>query len=366
MQREHVLLATEIGQLAPALTIPIFAFASDSLAVVFGELLERSLRLEEHLSLAIDRPFAFFEQRSHAVELRLPQAYDRFALFQLAAHALRFTAEVVLSRFDFLPCLCEVFLLESQAVFEDRAFVPQFGQLLLALPSKRFLGLEQARFLSLFRGIQFGELRLSLGEQFLTHASDGRLLNFTRVFEFCPFAVALRDEVGSLALEFVALAKQRVSFGPQLRREYLFGYDFADMRLCGLDFLQLELECLFQTLPLLLELHLAALSVQVGSRDRLLQAFSLGDDLCADVGHQPDAIRFELLAAIGKACLFSTKLFDGVLLRGDLFGERRLTLPQGNFFRQQLLIGLLLPLPQVTALVFDLLKLRRQNLVAPL
>lgn len=72
VQREHVLLAAQIGQLAASFAIPLFAFELDSLTVVFGELLEGSLRFEEHLPLTIDRAFSFFEQRSHLIELRLP------------------------------------------------------------------------------------------------------------------------------------------------------------------------------------------------------------------------------------------------------------------------------------------------------
>lgn len=62
VQREHVLLSSQIGELTPSFTFPIVSFAFDLLSVVFDELFEGSLRLEEHLSLAIDRAFAFFEQ----------------------------------------------------------------------------------------------------------------------------------------------------------------------------------------------------------------------------------------------------------------------------------------------------------------
>ncbi len=71
-----------------------------------------------------------------------------------------------------------------------------------------------------------------------------------------------------------------------------------------------------------------------------------------------------MLAALGEIGVFGTKLLDHSLLRGDLFGERRLALPQNLGGRLQLLIGLLLPLPETAALVFDLLKLRRDNLLA--
>lgn len=69
MQREHVLLTAQVCQLAALFAVPLFAFELDSFAVVFGKLLEGSLRFEEHLSFAIDGAFAFFEQRPHAVEL---------------------------------------------------------------------------------------------------------------------------------------------------------------------------------------------------------------------------------------------------------------------------------------------------------
>lgn len=85
VQREHVLLTAQIGELAASLAIPFFAFEFDSFPVLFGELLEGLLGLEEHLSFAIDGAFAFFEQRSHAVELRLPQTDNRVSFFQLPA-----------------------------------------------------------------------------------------------------------------------------------------------------------------------------------------------------------------------------------------------------------------------------------------
>ena len=55
---------------------------------MFGELFEGSLRFEEHLPLAIDGAFTFFEQRSHAIELRLSQPDDRISFFQLPARPL--------------------------------------------------------------------------------------------------------------------------------------------------------------------------------------------------------------------------------------------------------------------------------------
>ena len=85
VQREHVLLAAQVGQLAALFALPFVTFAFDLFAVMLGELLEGSLRFEEHLAFAIDGPFAFLEQRSHAVELRLPQPDDRVPFFQLPA-----------------------------------------------------------------------------------------------------------------------------------------------------------------------------------------------------------------------------------------------------------------------------------------
>ncbi len=81
MQREHILLASQVGELAAPFAFPIVTFAFDLFAVMLGELLERSLRFEKHLPLAIDGAFTFFEQRSHAIELRLPQPDDRVSLF---------------------------------------------------------------------------------------------------------------------------------------------------------------------------------------------------------------------------------------------------------------------------------------------
>lgn len=85
VQREHVLLTTQICELSASFTIPLVAFQLDPLAVLFGELLEGLLRFEEHLPLTIDGAFAFFEQRAHAVELRLPQTDNRVSFFQLPA-----------------------------------------------------------------------------------------------------------------------------------------------------------------------------------------------------------------------------------------------------------------------------------------
>ena len=85
VQGEHVLLASQVGELASPFAFPIVPFAFDLFAVVFGELLESALRFEEHLSLAIDGAFAFFQQRSDAIELRLPQSNDRVPFFQLSA-----------------------------------------------------------------------------------------------------------------------------------------------------------------------------------------------------------------------------------------------------------------------------------------
>ena len=47
MQREHVLLAAQISQLAAPFAVPLFPFESDPFAVVFGVLLEGPLRFEE-------------------------------------------------------------------------------------------------------------------------------------------------------------------------------------------------------------------------------------------------------------------------------------------------------------------------------
>ena len=44
--------------------------------------------------------------------------------------------------------------------------MPQFGQLLLALPRELIFRLLQRRFLRLFRGFEFRKLRLSLCQQF--------------------------------------------------------------------------------------------------------------------------------------------------------------------------------------------------------
>ncbi len=88
VQREHVLLATQVGELSAPFAFPFFAFEFDSLSVLFSELLEGSLRFEEHLPLAIDGAFAFFEQLSHAVELRLSQPDDRVPFFELPACSL--------------------------------------------------------------------------------------------------------------------------------------------------------------------------------------------------------------------------------------------------------------------------------------
>ena len=120
--------------------------------------------LKSNLPVAIDRAFAFFHQRPHAIELRLPQPDDRLALFQLPTRPLGFPSEFVLSRFDFLPSFRQMFLLKPQPVFEDRAFVPQFGQLLLTLPDECCLSLLEFRFLGLFRHFQRGELCLLLSQ----------------------------------------------------------------------------------------------------------------------------------------------------------------------------------------------------------
>ncbi len=292
MQRDHVLLAAEIGQLATPFAVPLFTFESDPLAVVFGELLEGSLRFEEHLPLAIDRAFALFHQRPHAVELRLPQPDDRLALFQLPARPLGFASKFVLSGFDLLPSFREMFLLKPQPVFENRAFVPQFGQLLLTLPRECVLSLLEFRRLSLPRNLQRGELGLLLCQQFFTHTSDSRDMDLTSMIKFGLFSVTMGNEFGAGAVEFVSLADQRFPLGTQFGGQDFFGDILPNARLGGFDFLQLRLIRLFEKLPLPIEFHLPALTIHVNRRDRLLQAFPFGGDLRADVREQPDAVGF--------------------------------------------------------------------------
>ena len=364
VQRKHVLLAAQVGQLATTFAVPLVTFQNDSLAVVLGELLEGPLRFEKHLPLAIDRAFAFFHQRPHAIELRLPQPDDRFAFFQLPARPLGFTSEFVLSRFDFLPGFRQMFLLEPQPIFEDRPFVPQFGQLLFALPRKGVLRLLEFRLVGLLRYVQCRELCLLLCQQFLTHMCDCRHLDFASMIEFCPFAVAQRGEFGADAIEFVSLADQRFPLGTQFGGEDFFGDILPNARLGGFDFLQLRLIPLFEKLPLPIELQLPALTIDVDRGDRLLQAFAFGGDFRADIREQPDAVGFQLLTALREIGLFGMKLFDHRPLRGDLFGKCRLTLPQDLGGGLQPLLGLLLPLPQADTLLIELLKLRRDNLLA--
>ncbi len=366
VQREHVLLAAQISQLPATFAVPLFAFESDPLAVMFGELLEGPLRFEEHLPFAIDGAFAFLQQRPHAIELRLPQPDDRFALFELAARTLGLASEFILSRFDFLPSFRQMFLLKPQPVFEDRPFVSQFSQLLLTLTREGVLCFLEFRLLSLLCHFQCGELRLLLCQQFLTHVSDRRDLDFTSMIEFRPFAVTQCDEFGTGEIELVSLADQRCPLGTQFGGEDFFGDILPNARLGGFDFLQLCLISLFEKLPLPIKFHLPALTIHVRRGNRLLQAFAFGGDLRADVCEQAGAVGFQLLAALGEIGLFGTKLLDHPLLRGDLFGERCLALPQNLGGGLQILIGLLLPQPQAASVLIELLKLRCENLIASL
>lgn len=131
----------------------------------------------------------------------MPQSNDGLALFQLSARPLGLTAKFVLGRLDFLSGLGEVFLLESQPIFEDGPFVPQFRELLFALPNKHFLSFVQLRVLFLFCGLEFGELLLSQGEEFVPQSSDGGFVNFASVIEIGSFAVSLGEKLGSRVVE---------------------------------------------------------------------------------------------------------------------------------------------------------------------
>ncbi len=327
VQREHILLAAQVGQLAPSLAFPIFPFANDPLAVVFGELLEGPLRFEEHFSLAIDRAFPFFHQRPDSIKLRLTQPDDRFALFKLPARPLSFAAEFVLCRFDFLSSLRKMLLLKPQPVFKHRSLVTQIDKLLLTLPGEGILRLLKLRFLGLLRRFQCGELCLLLCLQFLTHLRDGRHLDFASMIEFRSFAVAQYGELRAGTVEFVSLADQCFSIGTQFSGEDFFGDILPDPRLGRFDLLQLRLISLFEKLPLPIELHLSALTVHVGRGDRLLQSFPFSGDLRADVREQSKTIGLQLLATLSEIGLFGMKLFDHPLLRGNLLVECRFALP---------------------------------------
>ena len=83
-----------------------------------------------------------------------------------------------------------------------------------------------------------------------------------------------------------------------------------DSRLRRFNFLQLDLKRFVELLTLPSEFHFAVLTINVGCGDRLLQSLAFGGDLRADIGHQSQTIRFELLASFCEVGLFGMKLLD--------------------------------------------------------
>lgn len=295
----------------------------------------------------------------------MPQPDDRVPLFELPARPLGLTAEFILGGFDFLTSLREMLLLKPQPVFEDRSLVPQFRELLLALPSKCFLAFIQLGFFRTRRGFKISELLLTLCEKFVTNSGDSRLVDFAQMVEIGSLAISLCEELGADIIEFGAFANQRFTLGTQFGGEDFLGDVLSDSRFRSVEFEQLGSVRFVEQLPLSIEIGLSSLTIRVDGRERLLQSFPLSGNFAADLGQQTDAVGFELFAALCEISLLAAKLLDHGLLRRDLFCERRVTLPQNVLFGLQFLFGLLLPKPQFTSLVFELLKLVGEDLFAP-
>ena len=259
-----------------------------------------------------------------------------------------------------------MFLLKPQAVFEDRPFVPEFRELLLALPRERLLAIIQFGLFRACRDFKIGELLLTLREQFMTNSGDGGLVDFAQVVEVGSLTIALREELGADVVELGAFADQRFSLGTQFGGEDFLGDVLSDSRFRGVEVKQFDSVRLVELLPLPIKLGLQCLTIRVDGRERLLQSFSFGGDFAAHLSEQADAVGFELFAAFRQVAVLGTKLLDRGLLRRDLLRERRVTLTQDVLFGLQLLFGFLLPEPLLASFVLKLLKLVGEDLFAPI
>lgn len=124
---------------------PGVAFANEFLLAAF-QLGFASLTLVafERL-LAGQRLFAFFDEGPDVRQLLVTQSPGGLPLLEIGAVGLMLPAQLVLSGFDFLPRLLQMFLLEADAILEQVSFLFEPAQLLAVLVFELLLFIAEAQ-----------------------------------------------------------------------------------------------------------------------------------------------------------------------------------------------------------------------------
>lgn len=133
VQREHVLLTSQVGLLNFAVLLPGFAFESQALAIALHLFLVCPAGAIQLRPFPIERVAPLIEQVSHPLELLTAANELHLSFFQPRLSALLFQALRRLGGFEVLPRPLQVVLLKLQAILEQHAFLTELGLQTFAL-----------------------------------------------------------------------------------------------------------------------------------------------------------------------------------------------------------------------------------------